>query len=97
MSKFQVNLSNCDNEPIHVPGRVQSHGFLIALDFENIICFCSENIKDFLGVSAENLLEKPLADLEIILNNDVQHDFLTKLLIMANSKRDFAINNPMKL
>ncbi|RZK16936.1 MAG: hypothetical protein EOO43_14000, partial [Flavobacterium sp.] len=34
MSNFQVDLSNCDREPIHIPGRIQSHGFLIVLDID---------------------------------------------------------------
>jgi light-regulated signal transduction histidine kinase (bacteriophytochrome) len=25
-------ISDCDSEPIDIPGRIQSHGFLIALD-----------------------------------------------------------------
>ena len=26
-----VDLTNCDREPIHVPGSIQPHGFLLAL------------------------------------------------------------------
>jgi light-regulated signal transduction histidine kinase (bacteriophytochrome) len=26
-----IDLSNCDKEPIHMPGSIQPHGFLLAL------------------------------------------------------------------
>ena len=29
-----ANLSTCDREPIHVPGAIQPHGLLLALDLE---------------------------------------------------------------
>lgn len=29
-----VNLENCEDEAIHIPGLIQPHGFLIALDVE---------------------------------------------------------------
>lgn len=27
-----VDITNCDREPIHIPGSVQSHGFMLACD-----------------------------------------------------------------
>lgn len=39
-----IHLTNCGQEPIHIPGKIQSHGFLIALDPELRIAFYSENI-----------------------------------------------------
>jgi light-regulated signal transduction histidine kinase (bacteriophytochrome) len=26
-----VNLTNCEHEPIHIPGSIQPHGFLLGL------------------------------------------------------------------
>ena len=40
MSKnSQVDLTNCDREPIHIPGSIQPHGFLLAVDasFEKVL------------------------------------------------------------
>ncbi|MGM9475930.1 ATP-binding protein [Pedobacter sp. GSP4] len=62
MNKFSVDLTNCDKEPIHIPGKIQSHGFLIAvskIDFS--ITYISENISDFLKEDGKNLLDKQLA------------------------------------
>lgn len=62
MNKFSVDLTNCDKEPIHIPGKIQSHGFLIAVNKQNLsISYISENAGDFLNEQAKNLLNKPLA------------------------------------
>ncbi|RZJ76151.1 MAG: GAF domain-containing protein [Flavobacterium sp.] len=55
-----VNLENCEQEPIHIPGSIQEHGFLLGLK-ENtfIIDFCSENCKDYISIPHTQLLAKP--------------------------------------
>jgi chemotaxis family two-component system sensor kinase Cph1 len=56
-----VNLKNCDDEPIHIPGSIQPHGFLLAANLQDKrIRFCSENILDFTGASHEQVLGKSL-------------------------------------
>ncbi|WP_316178177.1 HWE histidine kinase domain-containing protein [Bradyrhizobium sp. SZCCHNRI1009] len=55
-----VNLTNCDREPIHVPGTVQPFGFLLALVSDFTICMASENAPDFLGGDLGWLLQRPL-------------------------------------
>jgi chemotaxis family two-component system sensor kinase Cph1 len=57
-----VNLANCESEPIHIPGSIQPHGFLLALKGSDYhIDFCSGNTRDFIGYSPEQLLGKPLS------------------------------------
>ncbi|GLH80571.1 signal transduction histidine kinase [Bradyrhizobium sp. SSBR45G] len=56
-----VNLTNCDREPIHVPGHVQPFGFLLALVSDFTICMASENAPDYLGGDLGALLQRPLA------------------------------------
>lgn len=59
MSQFQnVDLTNCDREPIHLLGRVQKFGFLIAVTREWEISHISENIRDFIPVEPASLLGK---------------------------------------
>jgi two-component system, chemotaxis family, sensor kinase Cph1 len=61
---FNVNLTNCDREPIHVPGSIQPHGLLMVLtepDFQ--IVQISENATDFLGIPPEDLLDRALVEL----------------------------------
>lgn len=59
-----VNLVNCESEPIHIPGSIQPHGFLIALDastFQTV--FCSANVADFLGKDPADLLGKTFSEI----------------------------------
>ncbi|MGA7808932.1 HWE histidine kinase domain-containing protein [Bradyrhizobium sp.] len=57
----QVNLSNCDREPIHIPGSVQPFGFLLTLLSDFTICMASENAGDFLGMEFSRLLQRPIS------------------------------------
>lgn len=60
---FQVDLTNCDREPIHIPNLVQAHGVLIALDNELDITQISENCAGHFGKTADELLNQPLENL----------------------------------
>lgn len=52
-----VDLSTCDREPIHIPGAVQPHGVLIAVDpMSRRILQVSENSGALLGREAAELL-----------------------------------------
>ncbi|WP_298878665.1 HWE histidine kinase domain-containing protein [uncultured Bradyrhizobium sp.] len=55
-----VNLTNCDREPIHIPGNVQPFGFLLALLSDFTICMASDNAGSFLGGDVTDLLQQPL-------------------------------------
>lgn len=52
-----VNLTNCEHEPIHIPGSIQPHGFLIGVkDDDYTIDFCSENCFHYTGKSHREFL-----------------------------------------
>ena len=58
-----VNLTNCEQEPIHIPGSIQPHGFLLGLKAGSFtIDYCSANCEDFTGLSHAYLLGKTLQD-----------------------------------
>ncbi len=58
-----VNLTNCDREPIHIPNYIQPQGLLLALAEPDLrITLASENASEILGLSARDLLDRPLAD-----------------------------------
>ncbi|GAA4817218.1 HWE histidine kinase domain-containing protein [Sphingosinicella ginsenosidimutans] len=60
----QVDLTNCDREPIHILGAIQPIGFLIALSSDWMIARVSANAGAFLGTGdSEALLGRPLAGL----------------------------------
>jgi chemotaxis family two-component system sensor kinase Cph1 len=41
-----VNLENCDKEPIHIPGLVQPHGVLLAVDTAGSLTHASRNARE---------------------------------------------------
>jgi len=52
-----IDLSNCENEQIHIVGKVQSHGLLFVLDERDLkILQISTNCKEKLGLSPETFL-----------------------------------------
>jgi two-component system, chemotaxis family, sensor kinase Cph1 len=57
-----IDLSNCEREPIHVPGSVQPRGVLIAVsDPDYVVQQASENLADLVGVGWREALGRPLA------------------------------------
>ncbi|MFB9107444.1 ATP-binding protein [Flavobacterium gyeonganense] len=57
-----VTLTNCEHEPIHIPGKIQPHGFLIGLTSERKIDYCTNNISSFIGISYTEVIGKNLID-----------------------------------
>ncbi|HEU4454810.1 MAG TPA: ATP-binding protein [Longimicrobium sp.] len=61
-AEFRVDLTNCDREPIHVPGAVQPHGALLVLRAGDLaVLQASENTGALFGVPAERLLGAPVS------------------------------------
>lgn len=60
-----IDLNNCDKEPIHIPGFIQPHGVLLAIDPKGTatIVQCSQNTQDHLGIDYSDILGMPLSDL----------------------------------
>jgi light-regulated signal transduction histidine kinase (bacteriophytochrome)/CheY-like chemotaxis protein len=58
----KVDLTNCDREPIHLLGAIQSPGFLIVVSTDWIIARVSKNIRDLLGFGPEELIGNPFPD-----------------------------------
>jgi light-regulated signal transduction histidine kinase (bacteriophytochrome) len=56
------DLTNCDREPIHIPGLIQPHGVLLVLREPDLdIIQMSRNTQAILGQAPEELLGQPLA------------------------------------
>jgi len=59
---FQVDLSNCSKEPIHIPGLIQPHGVLLVLqEVDLTILQVSNNTFNILGRHPEQLLNQHLS------------------------------------
>ncbi|MEO6329305.1 MAG: ATP-binding protein [Ginsengibacter sp.] len=92
-----IDLTNCDLEPIHIPGRIQSFGFLIVVDKEYAIRFHSDNVRNFLPGVADNLLGKHLNYIESLIGLKNQPDFITQLLNLGKAHKNFEPVNPFQI
>lgn len=59
----EVDLTSCDREPIHIPGAIQPHGVLLALDDQLRSVMVSANLGDVLEVPAAEAIGRTLAEL----------------------------------
>ncbi|MBD3583799.1 ATP-binding protein [Flavobacterium selenitireducens] len=81
-----VNLTNCEHEPIHIPGSIQPHGFLLGLKQDSLdIDFCSRNTVDFINTPHGELLGKSFdsvfgADQKRLLQDYINYTLLTSPL-----------------
>ncbi|WP_153801189.1 ATP-binding protein [Foetidibacter luteolus] len=91
---FQVNLTNCDKEPIHIPGLIQPHGFLMALHPESyIIEKVSQNISAYLGLQPAQVLGKKPGE---IFTGDTALQ-INEILNVGLRNNNFEAQNPVKL
>lgn len=75
-----ADLSNCDREPIHIIGRIQSFGFLLVLSPEWIITHASRNISEYTQRSAESLIGCGAGE---ILSEEAMHTLRSRLQMLA--------------
>lgn len=57
---MEVDLTNCEREPIHQLGHVQSFGCLIALSPDWLVLHASANAEEHLGIAAQDMVGNPL-------------------------------------
>lgn len=59
VNKDVLNITNCESEPIHIPGSIQPHGFLLGISpDEHTIYYCSENCGNYFNVPVNEILGK---------------------------------------
>ncbi len=60
---YEVDLHNCEDEPIHIIQLVQTHACLLACDPQTFhILQLSQNTEQILGISHEELLNQPVTN-----------------------------------
>ncbi|MGA1409324.1 MAG: ATP-binding protein [Prochlorotrichaceae cyanobacterium] len=82
-----VDLTNCDREPIHMPGSIQPHGVLIVVEGEDLVIRqVSQNAEALTGIPPAEWFDQPLA-----------HFFTPESVdtIRACLVRDFEAVNPL--
>ena len=62
MSLAKADLTDCDREPIHIPGTIQPFGVLFVLSEPSLtIAQVSENVGEHLPFGVEQVLGRPLS------------------------------------
>lgn len=94
-----VNLTNCEHEPIHIPGKIQPHGFLLGIKADWKIDYCTENVAVYFDLPHTEVLGKDFATvfssvaqeniLEYIKGDEVKDAFPLEIEILG---RLFQIN-----
>ncbi|MGG5208500.1 ATP-binding protein [Chryseobacterium sp. MIQD13] len=76
-----MNFVECHEEPIHIPGYIQSFGYLIGIDAESrSIIFFSRNIADIFGIeNAEQLFDSTFMDFPEIFGPVLDSDLYISL------------------
>jgi two-component system, chemotaxis family, sensor kinase Cph1 len=84
-----IDLTNCDREPIHIPGMIQPHGALLVLQEPTLnIVQVSSNTHEIIGRQPQELLGKSLSELLDAKQIKTIQQCLTE---------DFDTINPLKL
>src|SRR5689334_18696697 len=85
-----VDLTNCDREPIHIPGSIQPHGLLIVFaEPDRTVVTVSENIASLAGMPAGAVVGAPVDALFAAPGPEVLRDAL--------NEPDAAAANPLHL
>ncbi|KQN69713.1 HWE histidine kinase domain-containing protein [Devosia sp. Leaf64] len=75
-AQTKVDLTNCDREPIHIPGSIQPHGCLLACDMSAVtVLRHSENCAGIIGVEGD-LNGRSLPE---VLGDQVSHNIRNAL------------------
>ncbi len=74
-----LDLTNCDREPIHLLGHVQSFACLIAVTSDWLITRASQNTKDFLGLEPAGIFGRSLTE---FFSEQAIHDLRSRMQLM---------------
>ncbi|KAK0641059.1 hypothetical protein B0T16DRAFT_335409 [Cercophora newfieldiana] len=89
-------LQRCEDEPIHMPGAVQSFGLMLAIheepDGRFQVRYVSENSKRFLGRSPQQLFQ--LVDFLDILTDEQAENLLDHIDFIRDEDADPNVNGP---
>ncbi len=81
-----VNVTNCEFEPIHIPGSIQPHGFLIGIHSDSWkIDFCSGNISSYLDIDYKQVLNADFKDTFGELQENLIKEYISKNLLLSSS------------
>ena len=87
-----VTIENCDHEPIHIPGAIQSHGALLSFDINGCLNWYSVNAGELLGDIPA--LSQPLAS-HHLHGWQQAHEYIDECLLACRSGEAFNISHEL--
>ncbi|MBU2877956.1 ATP-binding protein [Aliiglaciecola lipolytica] len=88
--QFDVTIDNCHKEPIHIPGSIQPHGYLLVVHPETFrVHYVSENMAELTAIPLTELVSIPL---DKLLDND-----FVELLKKLEFEHGFSEINPQRV
>ncbi len=93
----KVDITNCDKEPIHIIGKSQSHGVIVACDKNTLeITQTGRNTQDFFDIPYDKLLGKPVEFLigeerASIFKNPVQQESKPETREVVINRKEFTM------
>ncbi|WP_261381001.1 ATP-binding protein [Mucilaginibacter pallidiroseus] len=90
---MKIDFTNCDREPIHIPGKIQSHGFLIVIDQDFIVRYHSENLSDYLKGLPNVILGQPVSSLQPLIDRNEPPEYISNLIVLGKTN-GFQQTNP---
>lgn len=86
----QIDLTDCEKEPIHIPGKIQNHGFLLVVEADTLtIVQTSLNVTDFTGIQGQEMCGQSIR--KYIAEPGMQ--YITDLL----QRQEYLILNPLRV
>ena len=76
---FQVDLTNCDREPIHQLGAIQPIGFMVVLSSDWLVSRVSANFGEFFPITCEAAIGTPILGL---FTGDAVHALRNRLSLL---------------
>ncbi|GAB3779930.1 ATP-binding protein [Spirosoma horti] len=91
-----IDLINCEQEPIHILGHIQSYGYLIAVEPDTYsIVHASANIVDLVGTEAAQLLGQSIDT--VLAGTNLPISTLAEILNVGQRNDSWETMNPNRL
>lgn len=94
MSEVDI-LDLCSREPIHIPGHVQAHGYLIILNSIGIVKYCSANFSELARQELDSeILESYITSISAIFGKPAEDKFIEYIINLSWQGKEFKPHNP---
>lgn len=92
MNKDALDL--CSREPIHIPGFIQAHGFLVIINPDFTIIYSSDNLNQADHRLPQNLCGRPVSSINILFGKSEDEHFIHDLIKLSWQGPHFKPLNP---